>query len=161
MSVSPCCRWHRAAHPSGMSFRNVLHPVQQKENSVMQTSRPAFIAKPGLWGYLQNPAPQWGVFLMSKFTQHLLSARVHPGVVFLFPFWHTGVTWCKLYLLSFVRMEGKSAFLSSGFPPSWLEKRKMSRHFPQQRQTAGPEVFVLLQMLPDLSDQPDPLHLWL
>lgn len=52
------------------------------------------------------------------------------GAVFLFPLFfltYTNVTWCKFYL-SFVRMEGKSASMSSGFQPLWLEKRKMLCH---------------------------------
>lgn len=59
----------------------------------------------------------------------LLSARVHPGGYFPFSFLtYISVTWCKFYLLFFVRMEGKYASLSLGFQPSWLEKRKVLCH---------------------------------
>lgn len=171
--VCRSCLGHPAAAgtQNSPSVRSPVLPIQQKEVSVTLMSRLAFTAKPALWGYLHHPAPWQGVFLMSKFTQQ---PTVSQGVsrVGGFPFsilTYTGVTWCKLYLLSFVRMEGKGASLSPPLPAQvgrgllglslhgW--KRRMSCHFQQQMQAAGLEGFVPLQMLPDLSNQPDPCHL--
>lgn len=108
MSGLPCWGWHTE------------HPILQEPPSPRPTSRDfCYIDfKTDIHCQarsLYHPASQWGIFLMFKFTQQpTVIQGVYRGLFRCLTY--TGVTWCKLYLLSFVRMEGKPAYLSSLLP---------------------------------------------
>lgn len=125
MPGSACCRWHRVAHPSETPFslsnrkRILLHWHQGQHSLPNQVSEVIFITHPTV-----GCVPHGQVHTAAYCQPGCVQGRCFP-----FSFLtYTSDTLCKFYLVSFGRKEGKSALLSSGLQPSWLEKRKMPFH---------------------------------
>lgn len=154
MPGSPCCSWHAeqpilqepcSAHPTerGFCYIDVKTGFHRQASSLRIPSSPS-----SMTGCVPH-------------VQVHTATYCQPGCLQGggFSFFHSDIYRC--YMMQalptvFCEDGGKRGLLGLSLH-GW--KRRMSCHFQQQMQAAGLEGFVPLQMLPDLSNQPDPHHL--